>query len=129
MSTTLQTKINPLSKVLFKVQDYKNKTLKPNILDPLEQKITQEIHKIQVNSFINEAKKAEFKGNIKKALDKYYEALYFLKTDKIDDAKQQETILAIENGKYNPSLELAFKMALYFETTIEKIFHYKEKRG
>lgn len=38
----------------------------------------------------------------------------------------RQTILAIENGKYNPSLELAFKMATYFETTIEKIFLYKE---
>ena len=38
----------------------------------------------------------------------------------------RQTILAIENGKYNPSLELAFKMAKYFETTIEKIFNYKE---
>jgi len=39
----------------------------------------------------------------------------------------RQTILAIENGKYNPSLELAFKMATYFETTIEKIFLYQEK--
>ena len=38
----------------------------------------------------------------------------------------RQTILAIENSKYNPSLELAFKMAKYFETTIEKIFNYKE---
>ena len=38
----------------------------------------------------------------------------------------RQTILAIENGKYNPSLELAFKMATYFETTIEKIFRDKE---
>jgi len=38
----------------------------------------------------------------------------------------RQTILAIENGKYNPSLELAFKMAKYFDTTIEKIFNYKE---
>ena len=38
----------------------------------------------------------------------------------------RQTILAIENGKYNPSLELAFKMAKYFETTIEKIFLYKD---
>ena len=38
----------------------------------------------------------------------------------------RQTILAIENGKYNPSLELAFKMATYFETTIEKVFLYKE---
>ena len=39
----------------------------------------------------------------------------------------RQTILAIENGKYNPSLELAFKMSTYFETTIEKIFLYREK--
>jgi putative transcriptional regulator len=38
----------------------------------------------------------------------------------------RQTILAIENGKYNPSLELAFKMAKYFETTIEQVFNYKE---
>ena len=38
----------------------------------------------------------------------------------------RQTILAIENDKYDPSLELAFKMATYFETTIEKIFLYKE---
>ena len=38
----------------------------------------------------------------------------------------RQTILAIENGKYNPSLELAFKMAKYFDTTIEKIFLYKD---
>ena len=38
----------------------------------------------------------------------------------------RQTILAIENDKYNPSLELAFKMAKYFETTIEKVFIYKE---
>ncbi len=38
----------------------------------------------------------------------------------------RQTVLAIENGKYNPSLELAFKMSKFFETTIEKIFNYKE---
>jgi putative transcriptional regulator len=38
----------------------------------------------------------------------------------------RQTILAIENGKYNPSLELAFKIAKYFETTIERVFLYKE---
>ena len=38
----------------------------------------------------------------------------------------RQTILAIENDKYDPSLELAFKIAKYFETTIEKIFLYKE---
>lgn len=36
----------------------------------------------------------------------------------------RQTILAIENGKYNPSLELAFKLAKYFKTSIEKVFLY-----
>ena len=38
----------------------------------------------------------------------------------------RQTIIAIEKDKYNPSLELAFKIAQYFETTIEKVFFHKE---
>ena len=38
----------------------------------------------------------------------------------------RQTIHAIENGKYNPSLDLAFKIAKFFETTIEAVFFYKE---
>lgn len=36
----------------------------------------------------------------------------------------RQTIHAVESGKYNPSLDLAFKMARYFETSIEEIFIY-----
>jgi len=34
----------------------------------------------------------------------------------------RQTINAIENGKYDPSLPLAFKMARLFDLTIEEIF-------
>ncbi len=34
----------------------------------------------------------------------------------------RQTINAIENGKYDPSLPLAFKMARLFELPIENIF-------
>ena len=34
----------------------------------------------------------------------------------------RQTINAIENGKYDPSLPLAFKMARLFELPIEEIF-------
>lgn len=37
----------------------------------------------------------------------------------------RQTVSSIETGKYNPSLELAFKIANYFEKTIEDIFEYK----
>ena len=36
----------------------------------------------------------------------------------------RQTIIAIERGNYNPSLELAFKIAMYFEARIEDIFVY-----
>lgn len=38
----------------------------------------------------------------------------------------RQTISSIENGRYNPSLELAFQIAEFFEKSIEEIFLYKE---
>jgi putative transcriptional regulator len=34
----------------------------------------------------------------------------------------RQTVNAIENGKYDPSLPLAFKLAVLFEMAIEDIF-------
>jgi len=39
----------------------------------------------------------------------------------------RQTIIAIENGKYLPSLKLAFKIARVFGMKIEDIFIYKEE--
>ncbi len=36
------------------------------------------------------------------------------------------TIVAIEGGDYNPSLELAFRLARYFNTDIHSIFQIEE---
>lgn len=33
------------------------------------------------------------------------------------------TIIALEKGKYNPSLELAFRLAMFFKVGIEEIFY------
>lgn len=34
----------------------------------------------------------------------------------------RQTVIAIENDKYNPSLELAMRLARYLETTVEELF-------
>ena len=39
----------------------------------------------------------------------------------------RQTIGSMENGRYNPSILLAFKIARYFHTTIEDIFFYEEE--
>jgi putative transcriptional regulator len=37
----------------------------------------------------------------------------------------RQTILAIEKGKYVPSLDLAFKIARNFNVTVEEVFQYE----
>ncbi|MNC13102.1 anaerobic benzoate catabolism transcriptional regulator [compost metagenome] len=39
----------------------------------------------------------------------------------------RQTICSLENGRYNPSIILAFKLARYFELSIEDIFEYEEE--
>lgn len=38
----------------------------------------------------------------------------------------RQTIGSLENGRYNPSILLAFKLARYFQMSIEDIFIYEE---
>lgn len=41
----------------------------------------------------------------------------------------RQTIISLENGKYNASLQLAYKIARYFQTTIEEIFVFEEEKN
>jgi putative transcriptional regulator len=38
----------------------------------------------------------------------------------------RQTILAIEAGKYSPSLTLAFRIAKVFEVPLEEVFQYEQ---
>lgn len=39
----------------------------------------------------------------------------------------RQTISSLENGRYNPSIILAYKIAKYFEMTIEEVFIFEEE--
>jgi len=39
----------------------------------------------------------------------------------------RQTISSLENGRYNPSIMLAYKIAKYFEMSIEDIFIFEEE--
>ena len=39
---------------------------------------------------------------------------------------RRETIVHLENGKYNPSLKLAMDIAKVFGTTVEELFEFTE---
>ena len=39
----------------------------------------------------------------------------------------RQTISSLETGKYNPSIFLAYKIAKYFDMTIEEVFVFDEE--
>jgi putative transcriptional regulator len=43
--------------------------------------------------------------------------------DRLEVSRQ--TIIAIEAGKYSPTLELAFRIAEIFNVSLEEVFQYK----
>jgi len=45
-------------------------------------------------------------------------------SQRVDVSRQ--SIVAIETGKYNPSLKLAFKIAQQFDCSIEEVFLFDE---
>ena len=40
----------------------------------------------------------------------------------------RQTISSLENGRYNPSILLAYKIARYFDMTIEEVFVFEEEK-
>ena len=39
----------------------------------------------------------------------------------------RQTIIAIEQGRYSPSLEMAFRIANVFGVPLDEVFHYPEE--
>lgn len=40
----------------------------------------------------------------------------------------RQTISSLESGRYNPSIELAIKLARFFNRPVEKLFIYEEEK-
>ena len=53
-----------------------------------------------------------------------------IKQEALADAMgvSRQTISSLENGRYNPSVILAIKLARYFEMKVEDIFLYEEEQ-
>ena len=54
-----------------------------------------------------------------------------IKQEELADAMgvSRQTISSLENGRYNPSVILAIKLARYFGTNVEELFLYEEEEN
>jgi putative transcriptional regulator len=41
----------------------------------------------------------------------------------------RQTIIAIEQGRYSPSLEMAFQIANAFDVSLDEVFQYQDTEG
>ena len=64
--------------------------------------------------------KIPIRNNIRKLRFHHDEMTQQQLADKVGVTRQ--TIIAIEQGKYSPSLELAFRIALVFNVPLEEVF-------
>jgi putative transcriptional regulator len=62
---------------------------------------------------------------------KVYRAMHDLTQEALAEKLRvtRQTVISIEKGKYDPSLELAFKIAELFDVTIEDVFLYEKDRA
>lgn len=70
-------------------------------------------------------KKLAISNNIRKLRFYHDEMTQKELADKVGVTRQ--TIVAIENAKYSPSLELAFRIAFVFDSPLEEVFIYDAK--
>ena len=90
---------------------------------------------------LDKQSKARYTINVKRALLYFWEVgllrnriLELRKPKKITQQEladavgvTRQTIISLENGKYNASLQLAYRIARFFELKIEDIFIYEEE--
>jgi putative transcriptional regulator len=68
--------------------------------------------------------KTQIRNNIRRLRFEHDELTQQALADLVDVTRQ--TIIAIEKGKYSPSLEVAFKIAAVFKVPLDDVFQYGE---
>ena len=67
-------------------------------------------------------------GNVKNRLEELRKQRGIKQEDLASSLEvSRQTIGSLENGRYNPSIILAFRIARYFDMSIEEIFIYEEE--
>ena len=97
LASTPSARERALAAGLLKLRETTEGLDERSAVKPLEDALRREKHRVVLDGHLEAARKAEFKGNTKKAIDQYQEALFFLRNDDINDAEQASSIRMIES--------------------------------
>ena len=76
LASTINSKERALAAGVLKLREITQGLNNRSLVEPMEEQLRQEIHRVTLDGYLESARKAEFKGNFKKAIDQYQEALY-----------------------------------------------------
>jgi hypothetical protein len=96
LATTPKQRVTLLTKAAMKAQLLSKELPMPSDAQEVLTSLDREICNVTIAGHIADAEKAAFRGQKKKAVDRYQEALYALKTDRVPDDEQLEQIRDIE---------------------------------
>ncbi len=96
VASTPKAKERALAAGVLKLQEVAQALEDSSPLSSFEHRLRREIHRVTLDGYLETGRKAGFKGNLKKAIDQYQEALFFTKNDGIDDTEQQSEIQGLE---------------------------------
>lgn len=96
VSISVNARIREASKGLLRLESLRNLVRSRKVLDPFETRLKNLIQSTQLSGYLDGARKAEFKGQHKKALDRYRDALYFLSHEEIDEKLKGESVPEVE---------------------------------
>jgi hypothetical protein len=80
-AATPKTKANAISRGLVKVGEILSESNQPSIGNNIKDDLAERLFRIKLDGFKESARKAAFKGNNKKAVDQYKEALFLITED------------------------------------------------
>lgn len=93
---TAKQAVTEATKALVKIKEWRESLLNLERLEDLECQVVDFIQQKQLAEILDQANKAEFKGQKKKALDQYQEALYFLSKEDVSDSLKSEHVEGIK---------------------------------
>ena len=93
--------MGPVNRAILQLKKYAEYGLDPGALRAVDRGLKGLRHVLQYEDFLERARKAEFKKQAKKALDIYYDALYFVQhgdanRQDVDNDVRLEEVTALE---------------------------------
>jgi hypothetical protein len=96
IAPTTKARVNAAAKGLLALREIACEFGSVPLIEATAKQLRAYSHQTELRDHIAQAEKAEFKGNFKKAVDRYQDALFFLRQDHIPDVDPANTIARLE---------------------------------